>query len=393
MLDSFLKVAYAHDAAERHQDELVELMKKLPTGDLYKIASGQEKVAFGGDSLEWLERFKGTPLFEQAVQLEQESIQLEVAEKQQQEMNQESWRARDQIGLKKRLLALQLAQSQQQAMTGQPAAPAPSSAPSASPESAAPAAPTSALEGGAPSAKGISIKLGAKDEPSKTPSIPAQAAAFLLGGPGGFFGARKAHPHGEALEGAVRGGVGGQLGSLAGGLGARELAKALGAREGSALVSQLAGQLGGGFAGYKALTHKYNKPAEKEAAVKEAFNPASLLAAGKGLAAKAAPMAMNVMKNHPGAALGGAVGAAGGLASGMQKDEHGQRHLLRGLASGAVGGAAGAAAGHVAQGTRQLVGDGLGIGTAARTAATDLAHKVRASAINTGSNLTAGLRG
>ncbi len=161
MLDRFLKVALSHSAKEQHELELVELMKKLPNEQLYKLATGEMKLS--GEGLDWIDKFKGTPLFEQAVQLEQESIQNEVAQKQTNAQNQAGWDARDQVEMKKRLLSLQLAQTEQQAM-GQPV-PAPTSAPAeASPESSSSegaATPEGASANGPPTPKGINIKLGA----------------------------------------------------------------------------------------------------------------------------------------------------------------------------------------------------------------------------------------
>lgn len=127
MLDEFMKVAYAKSQREQEQLNLHNLLKQLPVEDLYKLATGEvTKQAYmdaacspkaGSDSSTWIDRFKNTPLFDQAVSLEQEEIQLEMDELQkrkerqaQSQMEQGVWELRDQLRLKKRLLELQAAQ-------------------------------------------------------------------------------------------------------------------------------------------------------------------------------------------------------------------------------------------------------------------------------------------
>lgn len=118
MLDEFLKVAYVKVAARQQGDDLVSMMRQLPEAELHKIArDGQIKSAFHADcGMEWVENFRGTPLFEAAIQIEQEAIQAEVAQQQSSAIKRQNYAAedaeRDQLRLKRRLLELQLMQSE-----------------------------------------------------------------------------------------------------------------------------------------------------------------------------------------------------------------------------------------------------------------------------------------
>lgn len=147
MLDKFLEVAYEKQAAADMQKVLVDELKHLPASTLYKLANGQKLADCGpmGD-LKWLDRFKGTPLLEQAIQLEQEELQQEMSRMQERAMNQEMWAAQDQLQMKKKLLDIQLIQleSQQAAAVQAPPAAAPAAMPATPP--AAQAAPAVAIK-------------------------------------------------------------------------------------------------------------------------------------------------------------------------------------------------------------------------------------------------------
>jgi hypothetical protein len=121
MLDSFLKVACANEEKVAEQTRLVEKMRQLPEDYLHKLASGEEKLAYGigmmpGDDGTWLDRFKGTPLFEQALELEKQELQEQMAEKARwrEEDAQRAQRnaGRDEICIQKKLLELQLAEAE-----------------------------------------------------------------------------------------------------------------------------------------------------------------------------------------------------------------------------------------------------------------------------------------
>lgn len=149
MIDSFLKVAYDESVKTAEQDALVAILKKLPDEVLYKLASGQDclPVKLGGEGLEWLEQFKDSPLFQKAVELEQQCIQIETMRQAECEKNraeQENqpkyWEMEDKIRLQKKMLGLELAMSQLQQQTGGAAgAPNPMSPPSPAPAQTPPA--------------------------------------------------------------------------------------------------------------------------------------------------------------------------------------------------------------------------------------------------------------
>jgi hypothetical protein len=112
MLDRFLEVSYAHEQGRNLRNEMAEAMEALPVETLHKLASGQEKLAFGDEGGCWLDQFAGTPLYEQAIQLEEQSIKLKA---QRQTQSREDRDARDQlydaedaIRLKKKMLELDM---------------------------------------------------------------------------------------------------------------------------------------------------------------------------------------------------------------------------------------------------------------------------------------------
>lgn len=110
MLDQFLQVAYEHETKNNDSVKLAKLLKGLPMEDLKKIASGEAKLSFGSCD-EWIEKYKGTPLFEQALALEKADLEAEVARTQAQAaappwdtMN----KTQDQIRVQKKMLDLEL---------------------------------------------------------------------------------------------------------------------------------------------------------------------------------------------------------------------------------------------------------------------------------------------
>lgn len=130
MLDNFLKVAFATQTREAEQASLVEKMRLLPDEYLLKIATGEEKLAYGmaecgpAGNGSWLDKFKGTPMFEQAIELEKQDLQEQMAE-------QARWReedasrsqrnaARDELSIQRKLLELQLASAEAGGSEAQP---------------------------------------------------------------------------------------------------------------------------------------------------------------------------------------------------------------------------------------------------------------------------------
>lgn len=115
MLDAFLKVACGRAQAELDRDNLVEKMRALPPEYLYKLATGEEKLAYimGGCDPDWLEKFKGTPFFEHAIELEKQELQQQMAEqtryREEEQVRTERSAARDEIQVQRKLLELELA--------------------------------------------------------------------------------------------------------------------------------------------------------------------------------------------------------------------------------------------------------------------------------------------
>ncbi|MHB8815787.1 MAG: hypothetical protein ACYDAE_21350 [Steroidobacteraceae bacterium] len=129
MLDEFLKVAYAQELTKQSNAELEGMLSKLPFEELRKLADGTPaaelyKEAYcnppgdakmGDGTLCFLDRFKGTPLFDQAMALEQEELQIDMLQQQRDEERRaegDVWQMRDKLRLKKRLLELTLAKQE-----------------------------------------------------------------------------------------------------------------------------------------------------------------------------------------------------------------------------------------------------------------------------------------
>jgi len=118
MLDQFLAVAYEKDFEKTASRQMVDKLKSLPTETLLELA-GNEKLAWMDgcspksvdDPKCWLDMFKGTPLFEQALELERADLQLEQQDIQRrmEEQANNTWTQRDALRLKKRMLELDLA--------------------------------------------------------------------------------------------------------------------------------------------------------------------------------------------------------------------------------------------------------------------------------------------
>ncbi len=429
MLDTWLKVAYDHTREEKAEADLFATMKQLPMEELHKLAMGGMCSSDRGP--DWLDHFKGTPLFEQAIGLEQEDIQLEMARKQQSDQDRSMWDMRDQLQMKKRLLDIQLAQFEQQQLTGQPAAPpggggAPPGAPPA-PEVAPPGgAPPGGPPGGGGGAGAIDPATGTPKSVTVKMGMPSPAAAMAF-----MLGAHKGQQHSdEALAGGLRGGGGFMLGApvgrmlgegagniLTGLAGGDERARAAGGEVGGVL-----GGYGGGIAGYKLLTHKYDgaphrdtepvkqeEPKEASADILEAVAWARALAQadrekiadavalletsvamGQALAKTGAfdagallqhaktigTGAVAAARAHPQLAAtvaGGVLGAGAGAVAG------GPDHRLAGAAGGA---ATGAGLAHAGTGVlSRMAGtphiEGSSAGNAIRSYATEMAHNIR----------------
>lgn len=130
MLDYFLETMYKGAQQRSLRNEMAEGFKNLPVSELKKIASGELKLADYDDD-RWLCKFKGTPLYDDALEMETHSIELE-AQRQKMDLEDnaerraknrsrdEIWDAQDALRLKKRMLELELRKGELQAATGQP---------------------------------------------------------------------------------------------------------------------------------------------------------------------------------------------------------------------------------------------------------------------------------
>lgn len=122
MLPEYLMISYAAEQKKEASADLTSLLKKLPNEELYKIATGETKFAYGASEC-WLESFKGTPFFERAVQLEQQDLQLQMAEQQRREVrsaDEDLWAQRDKLSIQRRLLGIEKTQWEEQSQGGMP---------------------------------------------------------------------------------------------------------------------------------------------------------------------------------------------------------------------------------------------------------------------------------
>lgn len=276
MFETFLKTAYQNDKKAADERALVEAMKKLPPDVLFKIANGETKLGSSYlkacspgrcDGMEWVEQFKDTPMFADALQLEQQSIQLEQMEQQyraqkdaERQQEPKFWEMQDHINLQKRLLGLQLASSQLQQVGG--AAGAASNAPAPMPPA------------------------------ESVPTAPTDAKVAFIGPAigGALAGAWEGSSTNQASRGAGYGALGAGAGGLAGGIAGNLVGQAAGHFIGKGspehrviggLAGGAIGELGGGVLGYMKSREKFTKSDTKEEkhkdSTKEAFDRAASL--------------------------------------------------------------------------------------------------------------------
>lgn len=128
MLDQFLEVAYAHDTEKRAAAEQLKKLREFPVEVLKKLASA-DCDPHGSGAKSWLEGYRGSPLFDQALALERQDLQFEQQDQARQQANEanatastQSWHARDAIKLKKRMLDLDLVLQEETSGGGDPEA-------------------------------------------------------------------------------------------------------------------------------------------------------------------------------------------------------------------------------------------------------------------------------
>lgn len=115
MLEAFLETVCEHEKRASAERQNLELLSRLPTPELLKLAGGMTlKEAFFPESADWLEKFKDTPLLQDAIALEKESLNIEMEEQANRRENDQLYRdnnsRRDELSIKKKLLDLQLAE-------------------------------------------------------------------------------------------------------------------------------------------------------------------------------------------------------------------------------------------------------------------------------------------
>lgn len=115
MLDTFLEVACGHTKEAEARAKTVDLLKQLPNDYLYALATGKEKIAYDEEG-SFLQKFKGSDLFEDAVALEQQALELRMQDQQNRKDESQRWRERDalqdQLSIQKKMLELELAKQQ-----------------------------------------------------------------------------------------------------------------------------------------------------------------------------------------------------------------------------------------------------------------------------------------
>jgi len=119
MLDLFLKASYEKTKQASADKREVELLSRLPDETLCKIAMGFEKLAWGdlasppGEG-SWLDKFRDTPLFAEALEIEKQDLQQQMAQKQQSDANRQMYdqqdSSRSELSIQRKLLELKAAE-------------------------------------------------------------------------------------------------------------------------------------------------------------------------------------------------------------------------------------------------------------------------------------------
>lgn len=326
MLDQFLNVAYAHEKKHDDQVKLAKALTALPLEDLQKLASGNACLDIGSSD-DWLEKFRGTPLFDQAMQLERSELENDIAREKAESArpNMDTfWQTASQIRLQKKMLELELQGQKNGGAPGQDL-------------------PMSVMPAGADAAQGAGAIGPVPDVGPDGGTMKGASARF-----------EKAAISGGLIDRAVantvaKGALSPERAAKAAGLGKKVMDKGV----------QMAGGFGKGATSSGAGMSLVRQGAHmKELASKMAMAKAALDLKALGTAA------LGAAKANPGAAASLA-GAGLGAAAGAASAEKG--HRLGGALGGAAAGAAlGGAAGGV--GGRMMAGQNLrsAVGNTAR---------------------------
>jgi len=392
MLDEALAVAYRRSQVEQEKVAVATLLDQLPIEVLREIAeTGEIKLAFGmcgpdGGANGWLEQFKGTPFFQQAIQLEQEDLQTQTANQQassvENQKSQQRYAASDQVRLKKKLLELQKAQNEAQVlnssqgpadMTGSNTAPPPTESP------ALPAETTGGAQGGTPklalSTQRITGAVNAASPSRVGKSLARGGVSMMDQNP-----AAAVTPGRKAWGSAVKDKLQGlDSSSNGGGIGESYKAevKRLGrdpeAMRGAMTVQNRRGKEASVVDGW--AREMARNDMAKVAQAREAFSIAD--AAGRvmaktALAAGAGSKILEWAIAHPhaaGAVVGGAVGGLSGAAA------DGVSGAIKGTVAGA---GTGAMLGGAVKGVHSHMATGREFGDAVKAHGEDLVNKVKA---------------
>lgn len=409
LLDTLIQVHAERLREASTNDKIAAEMAKLPVPTLLKVASGEVKLGFGClDGEDFLKEFAGSPLQQQALQLEEQGIQLEMEQMQRRAAERKAEQAfdyyeqRDALRLQKKMLILQL--RKEQAATGAAPPPVTPSTPSTGTDEAYQEAMKSAADkileqrAYAEHLQALALQKTAKSDKEYNTSDKVRLGrnvGAVLGALPGVVGFQQADPI-SAVAGGLKGGLGGAgIGGLAGLLhdgpstaideeirkgrnAGAVIGGVLGGGEGylrgggllvptggRALAEGLKGGVSGALrgavygAGAKGLLHLD----EETPAVKKAFDPSAAFASAKGVVAKAIPaakewaskalpaakdVAINTVKANPAAAAGAVVGGGLGMASELGKKPE-DRSFLRAAGKGVVGAGVGAGIGHFGQ--------------------------------------------
>lgn len=410
MFEEFLEATYEKMGRQQATFEVIGLLDGLPDWEVEKIASGMPiSELYGhldrkpltktaslcgpdGEPKTFLDRFKGTPLFDQAVALEQEDLQaemLDLQKRQESRANRQNedtiWDAKDRLRVRKRLLELELAKQQGGAAAagaapaGEPVGDTAQGAGAPGPVPAEGVQDSSSGLGGGVAKMGASVKGLLRPMASQEKGL-GRVVELVSGSH-----AKKIRKAEEAIKTISKESLGDTDGRVArhSGNALRRLAK----NEEKKVLKTRVGVGATAVAGGAAEHHFRKKHAEDAQHLAMADRMGRILARsektaglgdmiGKSLNGGALGRVALKAMAHPeaaGAIAGGALGAAGGALAG------GPGNRTGGAIGGALGGAAlGAGAGHLGRGMQahMAANPGATLGQAAGASASGIKDRV-----------------
>lgn len=350
MLDLWLEHAYTKTKQAEDKQRFYTALEQLPTAELLAITRGESpinKVAHGDAC--WLDQFQGSPLYDQALALEKQSLELDMSDAAESTERQAAYSHRDALRVQRRMLELALSEERHRAAGGEPQMEAPAGAPPSvamdpngqpAPEGQAAVQPAAKMaaeltEAGRDKIKAKNFAVPAKSSDTGEAKYPIEDRAHAA----------------NALARVDQHGTTGEKSKVYAAVARKypELARRSDVPEVKAKAE-------------KTAEISAEKVAEMRARL--AFEKTAL---NLGLLKNLGTSALNFAKANPTKAMalgGAAVGAAGGAMAG------GPGHRLSGALGGAAGGAAlGGAAGFAAPRISQDMKSGLTFGEAAKATA------------------------